>query len=556
MGLLPNWLLSLAGYDHGRERQLARASRDDERRELQENLMDDETRFREHMAGVARVPHVVVGTSASGAPYLIPLADLTSLPGWCTAGTGGGKSRLMGGFLEAVVKHGCEGRPVSVIVIDGKGETADCLLRSVASIAQGLPSGARASFLERVHTFNFFDTTYLPSWPLLARTPGIEVSTQADAVAEILTDVAQDALIGPRQRSTLSAVLAVAMEFDVPAAGLPWILSAPAEVAALAARSSLPSVRLELSRFAREPQGSIDGLIARLGTLLRAAPSIKAALSGPRPFDFATCFRPGSVTALSFAGADLGARAAVRAIGSLAVSAVANAAFDPRREVVGTTIIAVDEPQALMTSVTLGQFSRLITLGRSFGAGGVVLIHQGATQLPTELQTILNTNVALRVIGRSAERDVAAASEWLGRTGRVPRRRVPGAPSSSSSPFLSEGEEERFRIAEMGRLPQRNFLIADRRAAFAPRIVRASDYDPPRWSDIDPQVADAVRRGTAGFPRAELEVRVREIEEHAAARFAAGLGDEPRERGRRAAVPRTPDVVGQPMKAGRRGRVP
>lgn len=548
MTIASAWIMRLAGHDGGRERILARASRTKELAMIERDNTQDETHFRERMNGIAHVPHVVVGTSTTSVDYRMSLGDLTSLPSWITAATGAGKSRLVGALVERVVRHGVEGAPASVVVIDGKGETADHLLRSVAGLAQSLPGHARSALLARVHTLQFFaGDRYVPSWPLLVRVPGVAIASQADAIAEVLSDIMADATVGPRQRSTLAAVLALAVEFALPAAALPWLLNAPDEVAALAARSTLPSVRLDLSRFEREPQGSIDGLIARLGVLLRA-PAIKAVLSGTKPFDFSRCFDPGAVTTLDFGGADLGARAGARAMGSLAISALANAAFDPRRTVHGTTFIVIDEPQILTTSVSLGQLERLVTLGRSFGAGGVAFVHQGATQLPVDLQTILNTNVHLRILGRSSEADATAASEWLPRTGRVPRRSEPGARPSAPSRFLSNGEERQFRVAEIGRLPARHFLIADRRATFAPRVVRAPDYDPPEWSAIRTDVADAVLRGTAGAPRAELEARVREIEDQAAARL---------EESRRAdGAPVTPDVAGRPRRQTRRGQVP
>jgi hypothetical protein len=197
-----------------------------------------------------------------------------------------------------------------------------------------------------------------------------------------------------------------------------------------------------------------------------------------------------------------------------------------------------------MTSVSRAQIERLVTLGRSFGAGALLLLHQGATQLPTELQNVLGTNTALRIIGRSSERDAAAASEWLPRTGRVPRPRPPGTAPGREPHFLSAGEEERFRIAEIGRLPARHFLVSDRRAPFAPRIVRAPDYDPPPWSAIPAEVAEAVRRGSAGVARHELEARVQRIEQDAAERFAEQVREEEAGRGRRGAAPTTPHVVG------------
>ncbi|MEB2314319.1 MAG: hypothetical protein OZ928_20940 [Polyangiaceae bacterium] len=549
----PRWLLRLLGDDRVRERNLADAGAAADRVRLDRDLSADERRFRARMDALARVEHVELGTTAEGQPYRMALADVASLPGHCTAATGAGKSRFVGALMSRVMEAIVRGAPLAVVHIDGKGEGAEQQLVMVAALAARLPGGERQRFLANVHTLRFFDPRYLPAWPLLAPVAGVPVEAQADAFAEVLSEVVADATVGPRQRASLAGVAALALEFSIPLPALPWLLSSPADVAALAARSSSPLVRLELSRFEREPQGSIDGLLARLGVLLRA-PSLKAVLAGENPFEFSRCFEPGNVTTISFGGADLGARAAVRAMGSLAISALANAAFDPRRTVRGTTLIVIDEPQAFGTSVSFGQIDRLITLGRSFGAAGVLLLHQGATQLPNETQLGLGTNVVWRALGRSARRDVEAASEWLPRTGRVPRPRAPGARLGEPL-FLDRGQEERHRVAEIGRLPVRHFLVADRRADFAPRIIRAPDHDPPPWSAIPADIADAVARGSSGVPRAILEARVRAVEESAAARFAEGVRAEGT-RGRRGnAVPTTPDIVGT-GRGSRRGGVP
>src|SRR5207245_2723794 len=102
------------------------------------------------------------------------------------------------------------------------------------------------------------------------------------------------------------------------------------------------------------------------------------------------------------------------------------------------------------------------------------LVHQGASQLPVELLTSLDTNCVLRFVGRSSERDAVAASEWLPRTGRVRRARVPGSPKMAGGPFLADSQEARYWIGELGRLRGQHFLVSDRRAPFSPRIVRAA----------------------------------------------------------------------------------
>jgi hypothetical protein len=541
--------LQFAGLDHRRAKALAEATRDDERRQLKADLALDETRFVERMAQVARGPHVVLGRTMTGVPYRISLTDLTTLPGWITAGTGSGKSRFVGAVMAALLDHIVRGEPISIVAADGKGETVNHLRRSVAQMAASLPHAKREKFLSRVQTFRFFGADYLPSWPLLARNSNVAILTQADVIAEVLTENAADASLGPRQRLMLARLLAVAIEFGLPLPALPWLMSNPTEVAALAARSSLPVVRLDLSRFDREPQGSIDGLVARLGVLL-GVPSLKATLSGTMPLDFGNCFEPGTITTIDFGGADMGARAAVRAMGSLAISALANAAFEPRRIVRGSTIIIVDEPQAFLTSVSLNQFERLLTLGRSQGAGAVFFVHQGATQIPAELQTMFNTNIPIRIIGRSSERDAEAASEWLPRTGRVERPRDPGTRRLSEGKFLSEAQELRHRVTEIGHLPQRHFLVADRRVDFQPRIIVSEPYDPPPTEALQPAIVAAVERGMCGVPRADLEARVRDIEEQADARFQEHRRNEPPPGRRRNRPIETPDVVGNTSQPG------
>src|SRR5207244_3433536 len=153
---------------------------------------------------------------------------------------------------------------------------------------------------------------------------------------------AADATVGPRQRATLSAFESLSIENGITPVEQPWVLSSAQQVERLAARSSLPSVRLELSRFSRESQNSIDGLVARLNTLLRV-PSLKAVFSADVPFNFRSCYEPGTISIFSFADAPGGARMAVRAVGSLVISSLANAAFDPQRGVKGTTLLAIDE---------------------------------------------------------------------------------------------------------------------------------------------------------------------------------------------------------------------
>jgi hypothetical protein len=226
-----SWLLRAAGHDRHRERALAEASRENDRRDVQRTLAADEDQFKAAMDEVAKAPHVVLGTTRTGVPYRVRLDDLVNLPSWITAGSGGGKSRLTASIFESIVRQLADGENVSAIAIDGKGETVDLLLRGIAAVAAALHGRARERLLSRLRVLRFFDPTALPSWPILAPVPGIPIVTQADTVAETLMDAVPDATVGPRQKSALAAVLALAIEIGTPLPALPWLLSAPAEVA-------------------------------------------------------------------------------------------------------------------------------------------------------------------------------------------------------------------------------------------------------------------------------------------------------------------------------------
>lgn len=534
-------ILSLAGFNEERARKLAEANSAEERRRRQVQFREDETRLADRMAQVARSSNLLVGKTETGEDYGIPLFDFAAFPSWITAATGVGKSRLVGGMMSQIVAAIVRGEPIALTILDGKGETADQLLRTVAGVASRLTQTQRRAFLSNLYTFRFFDREYLPSWPLLAPMAGLTTIEQADLIAEVLGENAADATVGPRQRLMLSRILALAAEFDIPLIALPWLLNNANEVTALASRSSFPSVRLDLSRFNRENQSSIDGIVARIGLLL--IPSLKAVLSGSRPFNFVASHKKGSITIIDVNATGL-AQASARSVGSLAISAWTSAGFSQSWSSPVTSALMVDEPQAFGNPTTFLQLERLITLGRSFGLAGVALVHQGATQLPSEFQTLLNTNIPLRILGRSAARDAEAAAEWLPRTGRILHPRQPGGRQQKESRYLSESQELHHHVAALGRLAQRHFLVADRRTDFAPRIVRAASYDPPSWSQLDPEIANAVRCGANGVQREQLEMRVREIEAEADARFQESQHAEvPRGRRRHRNLD-TPDVVG------------
>lgn len=539
--------LKLAGFDQKRARQLAESCSAQERQQQRAREREDESRFRERMNDIRRRANILVGSTEGGEDYRMLLDDFASLPMWLTAASGAGKSRLLGGFVAQIVAAITRGAPLTLTLLDGKGETADQTMRTVAEAASQLPRSTRKTFLSKLYVLRFFDAAYLPSWPILAPMAGLTVLEQADLISEALVESSVDSTVGPRQKLMISRILALAIEFEIPFIAIPWLLNNPTEITRLASESSSPAVRLDLARFERESQNSIDGIVARIGLLLM--PSLKAVLSGIHPFDFAKCHEPGAITIIDASAAGR-ARAAARSIGSLILPPWANAGFCRPWGSELKSVLMVDEPQAFLNSVSLSEFERLITLGRSFGIAGIIFAHQGATQLPVDFQTILNTNIPVRILGRSAERDASAASEWLPRTGTVRSGRLAENRERRGGQYLTEAQELRHHVVALGRLQQRHFLIADRRAGFSPRVIHAAAYDPPSWSDLDPEVAEAVRRGANGVPRVELEARVREIESEADRSFRSSKSAEPAKGRRRHRNLETPDVVTRSPKVG------
>lgn len=523
------FLQMVGGLSPRVETERARHAQASVRTEVSAEVLADARAFeRANRAAADARWSIELGRIDGETSYRVSLDDLLSISAQLTGGTGAGKTKVVCSVLAQLVWLAVGGAPASLIIVDGKGDLADEQMRNLGRVVANLP--ARTFLASRLRTMRPWDDAWLPSMPLLAPRAGVDATTIGQTLANTLCDVIGDASVGARQRAMLAALLSLAAELDIPFVSLPFLLADLGQLEALAPRATSALHRLELARVAREGQASIDGLSARLNALLHV-PSLRACLSGPTPVDWAAMFTPGSVTFIDLGGAPLGAREASRILGSLTISSIVDAAFDASRRVQGRTWIVIDEP-AFLTPTSASQLDRVATQGRSFGVA-TLLVHQGATQLPTELQSSLSTNTAWRAIGRSSARDVDAAAEWF--------TRMPAPPE-----VTSDAARRRWFTNLVGTLPARQFLVSDRRAPFAPRRIESLPFDPPAWSSLSADTRTFLRRGVAGFPRAELETRARELELHAEAALLA----------RRTSTTTTTKPLGPKVARRRRGAVP
>lgn len=520
---------------------LARTQIERDRAELRRALGVDAERFTDEMRERGRGPVLFVGSAEHDTDYRLAAASLGGAHAWVSGATGSGKTRLVAGLVDQVVGRGLGGASVATAVIDFKGDLANLILRAFVARVSSLAPRERERAIARLLVFAPFGRLVRP-WQMLAREPSVSVLTQAAATVEVL-DAAARLQTGPRQSDMLQAILATAIEQNWSLPETRFALDEPDRLREAALRSAEPTLRVYAhDRLTRESAKTSDGLSARFDVLL-AVEAVRATLAGPDAMDLRRVFEPGALTVLDFSRAPLGAEAAVRVLGALALIRLAWSIFDATRRGRADLLLVADEVQVGLTPGVVAAIERIVTLGRSFGVG-FLSAHQTVAQLPSDLRSILATNVGTRILGRSSREDADASLEWLPITRRVSRPRRAAERRRAEQEFLSESEERQHRVRELGRLENRRFLVSERTSPFVPRFVRSLDFDPPAWRALDPGLVREVF-ASQGVPREEAFARARALEEEAAARILATREDDrPRGRGRRRGRAfETPDAV-------------
>lgn len=540
----------LLGVPRDEEVRRARVQIAEDRNVLLGDLAAEDRALSDEMRRRERAPHVTLGNCPPGVPFRVRLADLDGTHSWCTAGTGGGKTRFSGSFLTSVLARLLAGEPIAVVVVGLQGDLCELVLRSLGALLQGAPAQRRDRVLSRLTVARFFRGEYLPAWNILARSPHAPLLVQAGTLAEIIEN-ALGAALGSRQETALTMLLALAIEARLPVNVLRLLLHEPEALGTLARSSSEPLVASYIrNRFARESSATMDGIASRLDRLLSLDDGLRGSLVGPETIDFARCFEPGSISVFDFAGTPLGAEGARRALSALTLQSLVTAALSSARRIAGPTLVVIDEAQLAFTPATVRTLETALTTIRQFRVG-LHFVNQSLVQIPRDFVQLLATNVSLRFLGRSGELDASLSQEFLRRTGRVPKPRAPFAPQGDRPEFLSRSEETAFRIAECGALPRRTFFVTERGAPFGVRRMEAPAFDPPSWGALPRELREVLERGATGVPRTELIERAKRIEAEALNRFAnspdQGSADDaehqPRRRARKGTLPRTPDAI-------------
>lgn len=298
--------------------------------------------------------------------------------------TGAGKSTLLVNLISADLAAGR-----TVVVIDGKGDTASAVLSRV-------PEARRGEAIS-------LDCASSGAQPGIKLFGGYDAELAADVVLGVLSDLYR-AEWGPLSERYLRAgLMAVAYDRSGTLADVPYVFTDPAYRRKLVGRLRDPLTRATFAGFESmspaERQQQLAAPLNKLGQLL-GRPVVRTVLGQIEPkLDFHEVLRKRKVVVISLAPARVGAPAS-RLIGALSVFALfqavqgrAGLSEAARRP----SMVYIDEPRALGHLPM--PLDALLEQARGLGVG-VTLAPQSVKQLTSAVQAAVLTNVATRVAFR------------------------------------------------------------------------------------------------------------------------------------------------------------
>jgi hypothetical protein len=532
-------------------RALAAGARRDQVADVRRSLGEDHVAFGREMARRGeRRPVLALGRSGED-DYLLELPAIRGAHVHTQAAPGAGKSRLLAHVMTSVVEQIGQGAPWSVVLVDPKHETAGLLMRSLGQLLLRADARTAERITRNLVAIRPFAGAFVTPIPGIEPIPGVDVLAHARVVLE-LAERTTGAHLGARQTQAGVFAIATLIANRVNLIEAPFLLRDPARMRALAEAVPEPAIRayFRSGAFARESQQTLSGLVSRFEAILGIS-SIKPMFASDEPLDLRRVFEPGSICVVDLGGAPLGAGALVDTVGALLLSRLAFAAFDQSIENRAEgTLFVIDELAQLATPSVIEAVERILVTGRWLGLCLWTAAQYGG-QLPA-LDRLLNANTRIRCFGRTSAREVdGAALDALPVTGRRLKPSRPGE-ARDGIELMSEAEEIREWTRRIGRLAPRDFVVADRAAPFAPRLVRVPAFEPPAWDALPAQIRETLERGAFGRPRAELLARAREIEQAAADRLFASPAAAAVGQPRGAQTIRLPDIAS--ARRGMRGR--
>jgi hypothetical protein len=480
----------------------------------------DRERFAAEMRRRAREPHVVLGATADGVPFIITLAQLDLFRAAVSGMPGSGKSIAAIIWLawvatRALLHEDCAGVGVSI-----KPDIVDAVSRLLALMLQGLPRAERRRLLRRVQILKPFER--VRAWALLEPLPGIPLETHASVVVEALLSVKNGMRLGEVQTPVLHALIILAISLRWTLLDLLLALLDPTSIVRAAERCPHAETRLLLTtRFPRLSRSVIDGIASRLRSLL-ATIAMRAMFAhvGPSFAPRQAC-EPGSVTLVSTGGADLGSAAASEAVNGIVLASLGFAIADPARRADAPTLLVVDEahlPAALPTAGAAIQDA--FSLGRSRKIAPVVIC-QAESQFDVRMREVLDATVSTRLLFAGSSNDMANARSLVAPTGAVPKPNKIGERPRAELELRTEAEESAALSRRLVEMKPREALVYERHAAFRGQFIRTRDLYIPRRDELDPEVLAELDE-CAGIPVSEATTLVRAKEEAAIERLGLG----------------------------------
>lgn len=437
-------------------------------------------------------PFPVGWAVTSGEEQLLTLPLSTVLRNTLVTGcTGWGKSgALLSLILTALTKF----RPVGVVLVDCKGETAaeftEHFLPALAAEYPHLDPG-------RVAIVKPFGRGYgiplNPLYPIL----GLDAPVQSHIVASLIADLA-DGNLGPRMKSMLSSLCQVGIVSKLTLLDILRLLREPGTAPAVAGRIPDEELRNYLTVvFPSEPQASKDALRARLEWLL-LLPEMRAMLTAPTAVSGSDLLEA-PLTVVDLGGdVPLGFLPLATFVGSYLTTILTTAVFS-RKTPAHPVMFIIDEWQVVIGK-SAAELERMLSQAR-FRQVNLILANQTLGQITdTSLLRSLVTNISVHWAFRPGERDIEHVVPLLPVTGRCIDPERPDQ-------FLSKEAERRRLLERLAKLPPRHALLSDLVGGRA-EIVRTLSVPyaeaERRAAAVAPSLRDACRRGRFGVPFKEL----------------------------------------------------